>query len=366
MPSETDISEELAKRMLQQYGDDPTEDAVDDTEVVDKEVSEAVTESPPPASIKDVFAKEGFEVGELDEETLAKQVIEQLKSRQELESRAREAEEALARIKLEAQQKAAPAEQEKKETPTEALKRWAKVSFDPDHEAATEYDPTSGMYKGKSKFGHFGTVAAEELNKVMREKKRRADILVSDPVKAMEEAGLLDEIYKKIEERVTGVKASIEESIAKQRADEASKSAAQAKEADAIKFQEEHKAELFKLDQSGNPLRDITGKSLVLTPLGEYVREIASEMQAGGADNQTAIKTAYKLAKKAFTQTPAQPPEDKKKAFLDKGRKSNVQQTTLRASVAQAHQDDAPRRFRDLVLTDPDNAEALGELYRGQ
>ncbi len=374
--TENDYTEELTKRLLSNYGggDEVEEEVADETESQETSHSEPTGETKDaPAGIKDVLASEGFDLSELDDEDVAKQIAAKLKENSELERKLKEAEEAALRMQLELQKKQEeaqkPKEEAKPETPKEALRRWQKVEYDAELENLVERDPRTGMFRGKEKFLDLGHRAAEKLNAAAREQKRRAELMLSDPVAALEEAGYDDKIQSLIESKLTSWKSEWEKTQEDRAKAEAAKYEEYRQKKEFDDFYAAHEKELFKTDANGKLVLGLDSKPIP-TEFGKMVdKEIEELRQEGITDFKVAVKLAYKTASKIRESVKTPEKTDKKQEFLAKGRStsSNSTKQAPRASVAQVEgSQEAPRRFRDALLTDPDNAEILGTLYRGQ
>ncbi len=367
---QSEFEEELSKQLLKAFGDGTDDDTPeqDDSQEASQETSQ--TEQSKPSSVRDVLSKEGFEISELSDEDLASQIAARLKSQEEAEHRARIAEEAYAKLQAELKGKSPETKQEapaKQETAQQTLKRWAKIEIDRDLELMAERG-ADGLYQPKAKFGLHGIEAAQKLNEAVREQQRRANLILSDPIAALDEVGYRDQIEDAISKKLADFKASLEAEFQKRQEEEAQKRQVEVAEKEGVSFYEQHKSELFKLDANNKPLIGLDQQA-VLTDFGKAVKNrIEYFNKSGITDPRLSLKLAYETEKERQSTAPVQAQataEDKKKSFLDKGRGN--QGGRAKASVAVSASDiQAPKRFLDMVLEDPENAEYLGDQYRGQ
>ena len=254
-----------------------------------------------------------------------------------------------------AKQKEAATSQEAQQKP-----QWKALDYDPEWEIAAEFDKDTRRWVPKRKFGAYGFEAAEHLNSYAREQAERARRLTSDPWSLVREAGAEAELQKMRTEFEDRLKKTREEVIAEFKSQQQTTKAADEVES----WADTHASDLFEADGS-------------LTVLGRIYRTAAEEAyKEYGIEDKSRLHKyalkAYEAATKA-SEKPEKTTKDKgaeqKKKFLDGNHKGANRITNRDGTLATAKANgEAPNKFldfRQMVLTDPDNSEYLGDLYKG-
>jgi hypothetical protein len=358
MDQDQDLADALNKRLAEKYGSAEQEPETAEQKEVEQEAPEQ------PKGLRAAFLSKGLDVADdLDEEQIAEQVAERL---QRSEEQARELEALRQQVEelraFQATQK--PTEEPKKEEPktvstehAEAIHKWQKVEVPEELHQYVDYK--DGKYQPKANFGAHGVDAAKKLNDAARERSRRADLLTNDLDAALQESGVLSAIDSKIQQTIElQLKAfdeRLKDDLTRKEREAIERQQRELEEASAKAFMDERKAEFFKLNAKGEVVRDaLNPGQVVLTEAGKRVRQIAEEImrEEGIEDNNKALRLACKMydREKVVKQVePKKTEEDKKRAFIDKGRVSSSQ----RQAVAE-RDDDIPVtagrvRLRDIV-----------------
>lgn len=327
------------------------------------------------------------ELGDISDEELAPQIGHFLEENQLLQQRLAEREKQLNEYLAsqaefqefrtsKAQSKVASQEQKPPEPKVKPLQ------YDTDWEHLATLDKDTGLWSPKAKFGLQAIEAADKLNQHVREEAARARRLVSDPWGLIKEAGLDVELQqmkaefaKLLDERLEAIPKRWEA----ERQQEQVVSQMQS-------WIDERQGDLFVLDAKGQPAR--RGNQVLLSDKGKSYQQAALEAKEvfGMNDPHQVHAYASRLYEARFANAvaaqptveqpaPVPTPQEKndalKRKFLEKG---HVPATVPAANRDGAHlaaaQDGRSgnsflHRFREQVLTDPDNAEALGSLYKG-
>lgn len=347
-----DLSAQLAERLKEKF---PTQETPTETPA-----PEAEQEVQQHKGLKAALLAQGVDVEEdLDDEAVAVQAAERIKQSIEKDRELDLLRQQLAELQQAqnvSKEKPAEPEAPKKEEKAaeEALSRWQKVDID--EELYNLVEQKDGRWVGKASLGIVGVEAAKKLNETIKERNRRADILTNDPFAALNEAGVIpairSEMTKFFDDRLKNLETQLEEKQTRAKREELEAQRKATEEAAAQSFMNDRRAEFFKVNESGAVLIDPTTKAAALTPAGKRVREITEEIMRDEQieDPNKALRLACKIYDKEKAVKPAEPvKEDKKQAFLEKGRVQGGQ----RWNVA-TQDDDTPvtpgrLRLRDIV-----------------
>lgn len=196
--------------------------------------------------------------------------------------------------------------------PSLMTKGWDRPDFDPSWMDMVQADEASGQFVPKNQF--VNPEVARKVNEYHRWRANAGGKFIDDPAAAL--MPTFDERAAQIAEQ------KIQEYFA-----------AQTRMQQAQAFTSQHKADLFVLDQGGNPLRDAMGNE-VLTPLGQVAMQHAQVAQALPFEaRQQYVANQVQFAKWQMQQAaaaqqpqmPAQPqapaaptPQQRRDSFLDR------------------------------------------------
>lgn len=329
----------------------------------------------------------GADLGDVSDEELAPQIGHMLEESQLLQQRLAERERQLSEYlasQNEFQEFRSSKAQSKEAASQEKLPAEPKVKplqYDPDWEHLASLDKDTGLWSPKAKFGLQAIEAAEKLNIYQREQADRARRLVSDPWSLMREAGfdnyaqqLKAEIIKEMEDRVNSIPKRWEQ----ERQQEQVVSQMQS-------WIDNRQGDLFALDAKGQPLT--RAGQYVLSEKGRAYQQAAAEAKEvlGLNDPHRIHAYASRIYEARFANTaaapqaPVAPPapeptvqetnEALKRKFLEKGHVPASIPTNRDGAHLAAAKDGRPGnsflRFREMVQTDPNNAEILGVNFKG-
>lgn len=261
--------------------------------------------------LQELFKAQGIEL-EGDDESVVKQLAGVVKAKQEAEEKVRLREQDLYQYQEELNRLKKPAEV--KEQPKPAKKKWEPVEIPPQYLQFVKEDGRTGLVVPKEGLGPLAAEAARIVNQARQEEERRARRLVSNPIETLLEAGLDDLLQERLGKTIEALESKIQESLSRRQFE-----AREAQESEAInKFREQHKAELFHLNEKGEIRYGIDGAP-ALTKAGEVFVNEMREAMGRNVDPIYAMNTAYKIAKASAPVQEA--PEKKKESFLDKARR---------------------------------------------
>jgi len=330
-----------------------------------------------PVNIKSVLESKGYEVGDLDEVKLGEHIAEllaQSEKQKKIEQELAETRAALERYRTDAQLLASK-QTEQPQQPTgelskkqeTQLRKWAKINLDQDDTVLCDYDSRLGRYVGKPKFGVAGDTAASRLNQAMLEASRRQQLIVNDLDAALDESGVKDAMLNTFRSELEGFKKSLFEDIDSLRYKTAQQQIQERYASEVQDFYSKHASEILVVDANGVPKKDLTGREVV-TPFGQVFQQEVKELMSDGLTDQLQIaRLAYRNAKKLVPdKKPEEVAKDKKKTFVQKTREAARPPASRQpANPETPSSNGKPKSFRELLLTDPDNAEHLGEFYQG-
>lgn len=391
------IEESLAKR--QAAAIDFQE--ADESEAVDTEQQDAApeaeeqidapetqVEAPAPSPVREALAKHNVAVESLTDDELSKQLADLISARDaekrriaELEETARRAQEAAEQLRHQVATQPVQQQQPPQQTESNAqkLKKWERVEIDPSLTKLCKYDDVTSRFTPALDGDADAMRAAQTLNAAVAEQQRRSQLLINDPVSAFSEAGLMDQFNELVENRFKQFQEQLASTLTQRQQQAMQARHEQEAEARAQKFFDDHKAEFFKLGPDGQIMKGLDGRDAV-SERGELFRAKAQEIrsQYGNAINDELVlaELAYKLmpplpqepTPEEAVKSKKEKTQEKKNQFVEKARQTTTERKPIgvsQALVRPAPQSDRPMSFREMLLTDPDNAEALGEFYQG-
>ncbi len=392
------IQERLAERAANRDGAPaPEAESVESEsatpEAVEQQVESAVEQQPeakaPEASsepapvaevspLKQALAKVNIAADQYSEDEIQKQLVNVFAERDEQRRRMAELQaqvEALSQQQPVQQQVAEPV---KPETNEQKLRRWQKVEIDQNLTKYCEFDDKTSKFLADPKYGIDGQKAAQQLNEAVAEQQRRSQLMVNDPVTAMQEAGLLEEIENKIESRIKAYHTQLAANLAEKQKQVQAYRYQQQEENEFQKFYTDHKNEFFRVSNDGNVMVGLDGKEIP-TERGllysNKVREICNELGVDQPDLRI-WKLAYKMLppvepaknQEELAAEKKQQVEAKKNQFVEQARKKpDARKVQVSNAFVQPVETPVNRKmsFREMLERDPDNAEILGANYRG-
>lgn len=358
----------------------------------------AVPEAPAKSRVFAQYFQEhyGADLGGVSDEELAPQIGQILEGNQILEQRLAERERQLNEFlasqsefeefrRSKAQANVASQEQKPPQEP-----KLKPLSYDPEWEHLATQDKDTGLWTPKTRYGMAAIEAAEKLNQYHRELADRGRRLMTDPLSLIQDAGLSLELERIREEYRTQLEALKKEMT------EAVNSVPQRLRQEAEQAQvmtrmeswvQEREKDLFQCDAGGRPL--MRGGQMVLSDRGQVYQQAAKQAkdQFGLSDPHKIHAFASQIYEARFAnpvvaaapQQPVAPPApqptaseinaEQKRKFLEKGQPPASVPTNRDGAHLAAAKDGRPgmflHRFREQVLTDPDNAEVLGSNFKG-
>jgi hypothetical protein len=405
--ADSELTDFIQKRLANRYGveaeDAPQDEAATSTATEESVVTEVAPESsgqevaaatevtpeetPVQSPLKQVLAKVNVSADQYSDEELEKQLVNVFAERDEQRRQMAELQAQLDQMRRQQEQYQLPAQQpvtqqpvaqESQESSEQRLRRWHKVDINQDLVRYCEYDEKTSKFLPDPKYGIDGQSAAKALNDAVAEQQRRSQLMVNDPVSAMQEAGLMDEIEQKIEARLQEYNQKLAKTLTERQQQAMAVRQQQQQEDEFQKFYTDHKSEFFRVDQSGNLMIGLDGKE-VPTDRGllysAKVREICQELGVNEPDLRV-WKLAYKMlppvepekSQEQITAEKKQQAEVKKNQFVEQARKQpEVKKTQIANAFVQPVEQSPNRKlsFREMLERDPDNAEVLGTHYKG-
>jgi len=393
------IEESLAKRQAAALASQAPEEIEEVSEVdqdeesqdmIEQPAAEAPAEQPAPMSpLREALAKHNVAADQLSDDDLSKQLAALIAERDaekkrfaELEETARRAQEAAEQLRYQVSQPQAPQQPQQTQSTednAQKLKKWERVEIDPQLTKLCKYDDATSRFLPALDADADSIRAAQSLNAAVAEQQRRSQLLINDPVSAFNEAGLMDQFNQLVESRFQQFQQQLATTLTQRQHQVLQARQEQEAEARAQKFFDDHKAEFFKLGTDGQIMKGLDGRDVV-SERGELFRQKAQEIrqQYGNAiaDELVIADLAYKLmppipqepTPEEVAKTKKETVKEKKSQFVEKARQTNVERKPIgvsQALVRPAPQSDRPMSFKEMLLTDPDNAEALGEFYQG-
>lgn len=334
--------------------------------------------TPTPSPLRDVLTKANLSVENLTDDELSASLAKSLAERDAERRRIAELEAELQQIRQQAQ---VPVQQplQQPQVPVtsaeqkEQIKRWQRVDIDQNLVRFCEYDEKTEKFLPDPKYGVDGQNAAKQLNDAVVEQRRRTQLIVNDPYAAMQEAGVLDSIEQKMEERLTAWQENLVRKLSERQQQQLQQRQQQQVENEVQSFYEQHKAELFKCGPDGQPMFDLTGNQ-VPTERGKLFSQKFNEIRQEMGDSigyHQAIKLAYKMLPPAEEAKPAvappATPQAKKQEFIEKARSKPEARkpSPIAEALVQPAETGRKLSFREMLVRDPDNAELLGTHYQG-
>jgi hypothetical protein len=337
--------------------------------------------------LREALAKHNVAADQLSDDDLSKQLAALIAERDaekkrvaELEETARRAQEAAEQLRYQVSQPQAPQQPQSPENNAQKLKKWERVEIDPQLTKLCKYDDATSRFLPALDGDADSIRAAQSLNAAVAEQQRRSQLLINDPVSAFSEAGLMDQFSQLVESRFKQFQEQLATTLTQRQQQALQARQEQESELRAQKFFDDHKAEFFKLGADGTIMKGLDGRDVV-SERGELFRQKAQEIrqQYGNAiaDELVIADLAYKLmpplpkeaTPEEAAKTKKEKVQEKKNQFVEKARQTtNSERKSIgvsQALVRPAPQSDRPMSFREMLLTDPDNAEALGEFYQG-
>lgn len=339
----------------------------------------------------------GADLGDVSDEDLVPQIGQILESNQLLEQRIAERERQLGeylaaqsefeefrRSKAQAQ---TVASQEVKPPQEPKLKP---LQYDPEWEHLATQDKDTGLWTPKTRYGMAAVEAAERLNQYHRELSDRSRRLVTDPLSLIREAGLdieLESIRNEYRMALEAAKKELSESVQSipQRLRQEAEQAQVLSKMES--WVQEREKDLFQVGVDGRPV--VRGGQMALTEKGRVYQQAAQQARDyfGITDPHKIHTYASQQYEMRFTnpvveaapQPPVTPPApqptvqeinaEQKRKFLEKGHQPASVPTNRDGAHLAAAKDGRPgmpfHRFRDQVLSDPENAEVLGSNFKG-
>lgn len=366
----------------QQQANDQQTVAESNTETVDPQQVEI--EPPKQSAILESLKKHGVSLGDgvSDDEAAAKQLAEIVADKrrrdEEFVRLQREREEALtaarqAELRALSQQQQQPVQQPTtpQQTPAAELKKWGKVELDPNLARICRYDENALRFVPNPEYGIESQQAASKLNEAATEQRRRQDLILNDPMAAMQEAGLDQFLESKINERFGQLESSIRETITKRSQEAVQAKAQQVLEDRSEKFYQSHESEFFEKNPDGKLVVNVVDGNFVFTPRGKLFSEKCQQLvaQYGNTLSQVDIaELAYQMLPPV--QQVEAPKADPKKKFVDEARGSGTAPSRkMEPSEVQAALT-TPKpvlqgagRFADMFRDDPAHQELLQRHY---
>ena len=389
------IEESLAKRQAaaidfqgedQAVDTDAPETAPETEEQPQVESTESPVESPAPSPVREALAKHNVAVESMTDDELSKQLADLIAERDaekrrmaELEDTARRAQEAAEQLRYQVANQPVQQPPQPAESNALKLKKWERVEIDPSLTKLCKYDDVTSRFTPALDGDADSMRAAQTLNAAVAEQQRRSQLLINDPVSAFSEAGLMDQFNELVENRFKQFQEQLTTTLTQRQQQAMQAKREQEAEARAQKFFDDHKAEFFKLGADGQIMKGLDGRDAV-SERGELFRTKAQEIrsQYGSAINDELVlaELAYKLmpplpqepTPEEAVKSKKEKTQEKKNQFVEKARQTQTERKPIgvsQALVRPAPQSDRPMSFREMLLTDPDNAEALGEFYQG-
>lgn len=230
-----------------------------------------------------------------------------------------------------------------------------------------------GEWIAKEGYGAEAIRAAQVVNEFHREKNRRADKLLLDPLGYLGEDldHLVEDRAKKLLERELSV---LQEKQQKEREQVEAERARQQEYQKREEFFQKHKGKIFVLDHQGNPRKMLNSDNYAITSAGDrYFQELnrlqsrfpnASELDL----MEEAIESVSRLQQVPVVHhqqvAPVQPvqktPEQVRAEYSAANRTNMSQipsQGTRVADMNNTPPTNRPRRFADLIKSDPANAD---------
>lgn len=341
-------------------------------------VTPEATPTPSPSPLRETLLKANVVVDELSDDELSASLARSLAERDAERRRLAELEAELQYIR---QQVHVPVQPPAPQAPApvtsteqkEQIKRWQRVDIDQNLVRFCEYDEKTEKFLPDLKYGADGQNAAKQLNDAVVEQRRRTQLIVNDPYTAMQEAGVLDSIDQKMEDRLRSWQENLVRSLTERQQQQIQQRQQQQVENEVQSFYEQYKGELFKCGADGQPMKDLSGNQ-VPTERGKLFsqkfNEIRQEMGESIGYHQ-AIKLAYKMlppAEEAKPQVaPPATPQAKKQEFIEKARSKPEARkpSPIAEALVQPAETGRKLSFREMLVRDPDNAELLGTHYQG-
>jgi hypothetical protein len=311
-------------------------------------------------SLREHFARHGFDIADIPDEDLAATVADAVKTSRELKAERERLQAELEQYRqLATQAKPPEAEQPKKEE----RKGWQSLEIPAELMSLVVQDKDTGLYKPKQGYGGAGIQAAEQINSVLRERERRAELFISNPKQALfQEVGLEEELESRIEKRLQEREKKLQEE------QERIKKEQQAAQQKAVveEFRDKHKQELFVVDDKGNPKVDPISGYYLLTELGKSFYNRFDEELNDGVPQVRAMKNAYDFATlKRQAENPQQP--SKRDQWSQGARQAAAASSNTKPQPIGSDEEDlSGLSFVEMLERLPENAEILGSRYKGR
>lgn len=375
--SEAEAAQQQVESQVEGQEVEQVEDEGEVTTPASEPIKAASKPEQKPANLKSVLESKGYEVGDLDEVKLGEHIAEllaQSEKQKKIEQELAETRAALERYRTDAQYLATKQAEAKPEPQPELskkqeaqLRKWAKINLDQDDTVLCDYDSRLGRYVGKPKFGVAGDTAASRLNQAMLEANRRQQLIINDFGAALDESGVKEEMLNTFRGELEGFKKSLFEEVDSLRQRTAQQQIQERYASEVQDFYAKHASEILVVDANGNPKKDLTGRDVV-TPFGQVFQQEVKELMADGLTDQLQIaRLAYRNAKKLVPEKKTEETvKEKKRSFVQKTREASRPPASRQpASPETPSQGNRIKSFREMLLTDPENADHLGEFYQG-
>jgi predicted SpoU family rRNA methylase len=329
--------------------------------------AQSAAESERRKGFEDYLRDQGYDVDDVDPDSLYAEAVRRIQEASEYERQ-------LAQLKSQLESRPAPQQPMQYAQPQQAQEPDAPVGNETQSEAIArkfaplkapdpmryqmvDYDHATKTATPRPEFGAEALTAAQEITHYEREKIRRANLLVEDPLQVFGD-DIKEMIHREAEtvaERRFREWQEQQQQYVQQYQYEQAQRQYQQRIDD---FYAQHKDKLFVLDGNGVPRRILNTNNYSMTVTGQRFHQeyAALRQRLPQVDDVTIMEIA--IEKAASHLPPQDTPEQKREKFVATARKQEVRvpsQSTNAASVETQAQFNRPMRFVDMVVNDPEN-----------